>query len=611
MPGIAGLITKMPRAWAERQLQEMLATMRHEPFYTCGMWCDEKAGVYAGWVARRGGLDEKMPLKDVTGSALLIFSGEDFSEAHAESIPRNGHVAASPATQHLLDRFESDPAFPSSLNGRFHGIAVDRTNGTILLFNDRYGMHRLYYYESNEAFYFAAEAKAILRVRPEARTMDPRGLGEYIVCGCVLENRSLFQGVHALRPGSAWRFRNGNLEERKSYFSPRQWEERPKLDAEDYYLELRETFSRILPVYFDGPEKIGISLTGGLDSRMIMAWQRAAPGSTPCYSFGGSYRDCQDVIIARRVAKACKQTHQVIPVGGEFLSKFPRYAERTVYLTDGCVGVSHSPDLFVNERARQIAPVRMTGNYGSEVLRRSRAFKPSAPLEGLYSSDLRGSFEQASETYNDAYHRHPLSFAVFHQAPWHHYGLLALEQTQLALRSPFLDNRLVKLVFQAPDSACCDSRMSLRLVEDGNPALGRIHTDRGLAVNRNRFVTACDHALQEFTYKAEYAYDYGMPQWIAKIDHAFAPLHLERLFLGRQKFYHFRVWYRDQLARHVREMLLDPRSFNRSYLDKYALEAVVNGHLKGNQNFTSEIHTLLTLEYVQRLFIDSSCTSTS
>ena len=59
-----------------------------------------------------------------------------------------------------------------------------------------------------------------------------------------------------------------------------------------------------------------------------------------------------------------------------FSRKFPRYAERTVYLTDGCVEVSHSPDLYVNELAREIAPVRMTGNYGGEVLRRVRAFKP-------------------------------------------------------------------------------------------------------------------------------------------------------------------------------------------------------------------------------------------
>ena len=40
-----------------------------------------------------------------------------------------------------------------------------------MLFNDRYGMHRLYYHQAKEAFYFAAEAKAILAVRPELRAL--------------------------------------------------------------------------------------------------------------------------------------------------------------------------------------------------------------------------------------------------------------------------------------------------------------------------------------------------------------------------------------------------------------------------------------------------------
>ncbi len=105
--------------------------------------------------------------------------------------------------------------------------------------------------------------------------------------------------------------------------------------------------------------------------------------------------------------------------------------------------------------------------------------------------------------------------------------------------------------------------------------------------------------------KAEYAYDHGMPQWLARIDHLLSPLHPERLFLGRHKYYHFRVWYRDALSEYVREMLLDPRTLSRPYLDRKGVEAVVRGHVKGNRNYTYEIHTLLTLELLHRLFVDS------
>jgi asparagine synthase (glutamine-hydrolysing) len=112
------------------------------------------------------------------------------------------------------------------------------------------------------------------------------------------------------------------------------------------------------------------------------------------------------------------------------------------------------------------------------------------------------------------------------------------------------------------------------------------------------------HYLQ-FTFKADYAYDYGMPQWVAQVDHVFSALHLERLFLGRHKFYHFRVWYRDALARYVQEVLLDPAALSRPYVDRKGLETMVRAHLKGDRNYTVGIHKALTLELLHRLFIDA------
>jgi asparagine synthase (glutamine-hydrolysing) len=34
------------------------------------------------------------------------------------------------------------------------------------------------------------------------------------------------------------------------------------------------------------------------------------------------------------------------------------------------------------------------------------------------------------------------------------------------------------------------------------------------------------------------------------------------------------------------------------------VEMIVAGHLKGNRNYTTEIHKLLTLELLHRLFVD-------
>jgi len=612
MPGIVGLITKMPRQWAEPQLRRMVDALDHAPFYATGTWTNESLGAYAGWVVRKGSFSEGMPFANEKGDAVLLFSGEDFPEPGlADRLKARGHAVDGKGPSYLIHSYEEDPGFPASLNGLFQGILADMTRGVAMLFNDRYGMKRIYYHESEEAFYFAAEAKAILAVRPELRRVAPKALGEVIALGCVLENRSLFEGIHVLPPASAWRFRNGSIEHKASYFHTSTWEEQTALEPEPYYQELRDVFSRNLPRYFNGGQRLGMSLTGGLDTRMIMAWCKVPPRSLPCYTFGGPYRDCQDVTIARRIAKLCGQSYRVIRLGTEFLSKFATYAERTVYLTDGCAGVNRAADLYANEIAAEIAPVRMTGNYGSEILRRLRMFKPVAPPAGLYCPELLSSIQAASETYARFATGHAVTFTAFRQAPWHQYGLAALEQTQLTLRSPYLDNDVVRTAFRAPNAAIVnrdlfeDNGDCSRLIAEGDQTLGAIPTDRGLSGRQGKLAAAISRSLLEFTFRAEYAYDYGMPQWMARIDHVLSPLHLERLFLGRHKFCHFRVWYRDQLAGYVQELLLDPRSLSRPYLDPKALETVVRSHLGGASNYTAPIHTLMTLELVHRLFVDA------
>lgn len=604
MPGIVGLITRLPRQRAEAEMQRMARSLLHEPAYLSGTWSDEALGLYVGWTALRGSFAREMPVCDERRDRTLIFSGEDFAGAGGRRRGKEQGRAVEDDGPSYLARLAEGAEFPRMLNGWFHGVLAERAEARAILFNDRYGAHRLYYHEAPDAFYFAAEAKAILAVRPELRSIDPVGLGEFISCGCALENRTLFRGIRLLPPASAWTIRNGKVEGRARYFDPREWEEQSPLAGEDYYRQLRDVFSENLGRYFRGDERIGVSLTGGLDTRMIMAWRKAAPGSLPCYSFGGIYRESQDVKIARKVARQCGQTHETIPLGGEFLARFPRYAERTVFLADGCVEVRYAPDLYLNELAAKIAPVRITGNYGGEVLRGVQAFRPIDPVPELFDADVSVYIERAKDTYNRLLPVHPLSFAAFRQTPWHHCGLLSLEQSQLTLRSPFLDNDFVRTVYRAPASTLASDDISLRLIAEGNPALLRIGTDHGLGGRLPGWLATLRRDYLEFTFKAEYAYDYGMPQTVARIDHALHWAHLERLFLGRHKFDHFRVWYRDVLADYVREMLLDSRTLSRPYLQRKTVEEIVRGHLKGNRNYTMALHKVLSLEHLHRLFID-------
>ena len=604
MPGIAGIITKRPREWAQPQLFQMVEAQRHESFYSSGAWMDESLGIYVGWTALQNSFSDGMPLTNELGDVSLVFSGEEYAEpGTAELLKQQGHSLSTDDSSYLVHLYEDNPNFLEKLNGMFHGLLTDRTRRTATLFNDRFGMHRIYYHEAKDAFYFAAEAKAILAVLPELRSADPRGLGEFVACSCVLEDRTIFKGIHVLPAGSAWSFRNGSVQRKTTYFRPSEWEEQGALESEPYYHELRDVFSRNLPRYFNGHQRVGMTLTGGLDTRVIMAWHKPAPKSLPCYTFGGMLRDCEDVRLARQVANVCRQTHEVITVGDEFLSQFPHYAERSVYLTEGGVDVYRSSDLYVSERARNLAPVKVVGTYGSEIVRHAVMFKPMRPPAELYRADFLSSVAQAGATYSELRRQHPVTFAAFRQSPWYHHGILSLEQTQLTVRSPYLDNDFVRTVYRAPKSDDGSSDLRLRLIADGSPALRRIRSDRGVG-GKSGLSSKVARGLLEFTFKAEYAYDYGMPQSVARVDHMLAPLHLERLFLGRHKFSHYRVWYRDSLSKYVRQMLLDSRTLSRPYLERKGVEAIVRGHLGGGRNHTTEIHKLLTLELLHRLFLD-------
>lgn len=579
-------------------LNSMVQRLLHEPSYNSGSLLNETPALAAGWAAHRGSFADGMPAWNNARDVCLLFSGEHFGPINGRPISSVGDL--------VRTYDELGAKFFRSLNGIFSGVLLDLREKKVILFNDRYGLGRIYYHESTDGFYFSSEAKCLLKVLPQLRRLDMRSLGEWFACGCALQNRTLFEGISLLPGGSQWTFRRGQLIEKANYFRPSEWETPAALAPEDYYKKLREVFSQIVPAYFSGSRKLGLSLTGGLDSRMILATAPPAPGSMPTYTFGGMYRECADVRISRQVARVCGLDHRVLPVDHKFFGEFPGLASRSIYYSDGCMDVTGAVELFANRMAREIAPVRMTGNYGGEILRGYVAFRPNDLGGAMFDEQFLPTFRRAAETYADERRGSQTSFIAFKQVPWHHYSRLSLEQTQLTVRSPYLDNNLVPLAWQAPTDAALNKQFALRLIGEQHPGLGKIPTDRG-SVGRLKFLphkarTFCE----EFLPRAEYVYDYGMPQWLAKVDRILDPLHLDRLFLGAQKFAHFRTWYRHDLAPYVQEMLLDSRTLARPFLNSRQVKTMVQEHVTGHGNHTVEIHKLLSVELLQRQLIEQS-----
>jgi asparagine synthase (glutamine-hydrolysing) len=604
MPGIAGVFSKAPDAG--EQLARMLTCMLHEPAYSSGAYSATVLGCHLAWVFHRGSAGEGMPQWNANRDVCLIITGADFSDpSEMDALWRRGRRPDCDDAGYLVTMYEEyGDSFVARLNGCFSGVLVDLRLGIFILFNDRYGAGRIYCVEDSHGFYFASEAKALLRVLPNVRRLDPKAVAETLSVGCVLQNRTLFHGISLLPPASIWTFRRGAALRRQVYFSPLDWEQLPALDPEAFYDHFRNSFARLLPRYFKGSRPVAMSLTGGLDGRMIMAWARRPPGSLPCYSFESAYRESHDARLARQVAQHCGQPHTTIQVGKGFLDDFPSLAPRNVYLSDGTMDVSGAVELYVNRIARDIAPVRMTGNYGSEILRANVAFRPRRLGPGILRPELLHLVDEAEETYRIERRVRDITFIAFKQVPWHHHARLSVEQSQLTVLSPFLDNEIVSLMYRAPESTLSSPGASLRLIHDGDAALARLPTDRGIAYASIGVANRIRSIVREFSFKAEYAYDYGMPQWLARADRALASLELERLFLGRHKFFHFRTWYRGPLAPFVREVLLDRRALERSCYEPRVLEKMVDDHTAGGGNHTLEIHRALTLEFIHRELLE-------
>lgn len=605
MPGIAGVVSPLPSA--ARQLDLMLEAISGAGQHVEGRWSDERIGCHVGWT----GLDLDTPscvqAWNASGDVCVVFSGEEFTSPESRRIcgHRPGQTSLDDA-HYILARYEEHgPEFAGLLNGWFSGLIVDKRTSQALLFNDRFGIGRLYCCDTPEGFYFASEAKALLSVLPKTRRLNETALAESLSFGCVLDNRSIFCDVSLVPPASLWVFAQASLRKRGTYFSPSTWENQAPLPAAEFAVELDLCLRRIVPNYLRGPSKCAMSLTGGVDGRAVLAWGNPAPNSLPCYSFVGPFRESQDVRLARRIAQVCEQPHSTIAVGDAFVRDFPELAERCVYVSDGTMDVSGAVELYVNRAARAIAPVRITGNYGSEIVRRQVAFKPKLARQGVLDPALHRQVQSAAEAYLALRSRtHALSFIAFQQVPWHHHARLAVERSQLVVRSPFMDTELVRLLYRSPGDDSTSSATLLDLIAGRNQALASIPTDRGLARPASTLPGGLRQAVHWFTGRAEYAYDYGMPQWLTRADEALSLLGLHRLFLGRHKFYHFRLWYRHQLAQYVQSVLLDRRTLERSCFDAAALARMVRDHVRGHGNYTLEIHRALTHELSLRTLID-------
>jgi len=594
MPGIVGLVGKLRREEAVARVEQMLDALHYEVFYLRGTYADEGLGLYIGWSAHPNSFCERLPARSLDGSTALFFAGEIFSPSAAKN---GGYSEAAD----LIDPYlASGDRFYGELNGTFSGVVADSRLRKVKLFNDRLGYEKIYYSraEDNRAFYFASEAKALLRALPHTRDFDRLGLAQFLKFGCTFNERTLYKGVSRLPPASVWEFSAENPSpQKKAYFSPQDWETNPTLTSDTLQQDFTKIFCRVLPPYGLSKGGAALSLTGGWDTRMILAAEDFDPGTLPCYTFAGFAGDTVDVQQARKVAKAVNQEYSVVRLARDFLENFAEHAEKTVYVSDGYGGIGLTHEIYLNRIARGISHVRLTGNFGSEILRGVSTFK-ELPLHdewyhGELSRELSESREEWRHTAND---KDSARFAVFKEIPWKLATSLHLAGSQLQVRTPYLDNELLRL------SCACPANISgnfepATLVQFLRPALLEIPTDRGESGKDSGLAEALRKIWYKGTFKLDYLTREGTPDLLTyPVDR----WRVNRFLPTRHKFLDYRQWLRGPLKGYSQELLTGSHSFAADLVGRKVVRRMLEDHTSGVRNTLLDISALMDLELINK-----------
>jgi asparagine synthase (glutamine-hydrolysing) len=307
--------------------------------------------------------------------------------------------------------------------------------------------------------------------------------------------------------------------------------------------------------------------------------------------------------VAERVAAACGLPHHLLRLNDDFFNNFAAHADRNIFVTDGTFTIIGTHEIFLHRQARQLSPVRLTGNYGSEVLRGMATFK----ARGLKSEIFQPEQFQAVQKMSDklvAEKTNRDTFSIFKEIPWNLYGSMTAGRSLVTFRTPYLDNEITALAYQMPAVLYGSSLPSLHLIKASSPALDKIPTDRGYISDRSGPDIWCRRAFAEVTFKFDYHYDAGLPPKLA----AFNPL--LRLFAsttgiaGLHKFLQYSTWMRNQLAPYVREHLAAAsRSQAGRFWSAACLKDMAEKHVSGRENYSAEINAVLTLEATERVLI--------
>jgi len=264
----------------------------------------------------------------------------------------------------LLHELYLSQDFKSSLtmiDGVFSAVIYDRPQNTLLLLCDRYGMNHLYVSSDTKSIGWASEIKALTAIPWVSKEIDENALEKFIHYGYFIEDDTWFGSVKLIQPASLIKFclSNGSIE-RSTYWS---WDQiRPvsgKIDIREAGQEWGRLFTNAVRKRVKQGERAGVTLSGGLDSRAILAAFPDEYGQVQAVTFGK--KNCLDIDIAQKASAIKKARHHVFEINRENWLQ-PRLLG--VWITDGQLSIYDMHGIEFIQSIAEIFNINLNGFGG-------------------------------------------------------------------------------------------------------------------------------------------------------------------------------------------------------------------------------------------------------
>ena len=308
------------------------------------------------------------PMSDAEETVWVILNGEiyNFKELRAELEQRGHSFRTRSDTEVIVHGYkEWGMEVFDHLNGMF-GVAIwDVEKQRLVVARDAMGIKLIYYRVADGQVTFGSEIRPILAAEDSKPVVDPVALNLFLRFRYTPSPLTIFEGIRKLAAGTMLVFEQGKYREERWYNYTRI----PFLshtDEEEAAQELLELYRAAVRRHLLSDVPVGILLSGGLDSGLLLGLMNEEGGPWPAYTigYGESFED-DELTDAAETARILGARHITVRLDrSEFERSLPAIV---ACLEEPIAASSIVPMYFVSQRARQDVKVALIGQGPDEL----------------------------------------------------------------------------------------------------------------------------------------------------------------------------------------------------------------------------------------------------